>query len=146
MLSVIIARGSAVFRTLEDRVTELVEQLHSHGGAGALCNLTSLGTVAIPLVTAAYDRETQPARRATLVHALWEFRDRAALPALAAALRDPDDRVWKEALDGIVTLGGTLALEVLQEARVAVETFPDAELRRQWIDEAAGAVKEAEPR
>ena len=76
---------------------------------------------------------------------LRQFRDAAALPALAAALRDPDGRVWKEALDGIVTLGGPPALEVLQAARAALETFTDAEVRQQWIDEAVEQVKEAQP-
>jgi len=134
-----------VLGTFEQQVAELVEQLHGRTGASALCDLTSLGTPAISLVAGAYDRETQPKRRAALVHALRQFRDAAALPALAAALRDPDGRVWKEALDGIVTLGGPPALEVLQAARAALETFTDAEVRQQWIDEAVEQVKEAQP-
>ena len=72
--------------TLEQRVAQLVEQLHGSDGTSALCELTSLGTAAIPLVAAAYDQEPQPRRRATLVHALSEFRDAAALPALATAV------------------------------------------------------------
>jgi len=129
--------------TLEERVAELVEQLHDRDAApSALCNLTSLGTAAISLVAAAYDRETEPRRRTALVRALWQFYDTAAFPALATALRDPDDRVWKEALDGIVTLGGPAALEVLQAARAKVTTFTDAGVRHQWIDEAVEQVKE----
>jgi hypothetical protein len=131
--------------TLEKRVSGLVEQLHGRAGDRALCNLISLGTAAIPLVAALYDRESQPRRRATIVHAVWEFRDSSALPALATALRDPDDRVWEEALDGIVTIGSPVALEVLEAARPAVGTFSDAEVRRQWIDEAVEQLKRARP-
>jgi hypothetical protein len=126
--------------TLEDRVAELVGQLHGRSRASALCNLTGLGTAAIPLVEAAYGREANATRRATLVQALSQFRDTAVLPALSAGLRDLDDRVWKEALDGIVTVGGSLALPVLRTAREAVGTFKDAAERRRWIDEAVEQV------
>ena len=38
-------------------------------------------------------------------------------PKAEQALRDADDRVWKEALDGLVTLGGNDAERVLRETR-----------------------------
>src|SRR5437879_2478385 len=98
----VVSQRSNVLGTIEEQVAELVELLHGRGdeSAVALCNLTSLGVGAIPLVAAAYDRERRSKRRVAILHALWEFRDPAALPTLAAALRDSDECVWKEALDG----------------------------------------------
>jgi len=134
-----------VLGTNEEQVTELIEKLYGRGdeSAVALCNLTSLGVDAIPFVAAAYDREQSSEHRVAIVHALREFRDPAALPTLAAALRDSEERVWKEALDGIVVLGGSPAVGVLQGAREDVGPFKDAEERREWIDEALEQLKEA---
>ncbi len=131
--------------TIEEQVAELIEKLHGRGdgSAVALCSLTGLGVDAIPLVAAAYDREQSSERRVAIVHVLWGFRDLAALPTLAAALRDSEERVWKEALDGIVVLGGSPAVEVLQGAREDVGAFKDAVERREWVDEALEQLKEA---
>jgi hypothetical protein len=50
-----------------------------------------------------------------------QFRDPAALPVLAEALQDPYEVVWKDALDGLVTLGGPEALE--QQARFPLPAY-----------------------
>ena len=89
----------------------------------------------------AYRLETDRRRRAVLVHCLWQFRDAAALPALASALSNPDDGVWKEALDGIVTLGGEAAVQVLAAARGELSRGPDQTIRSEWIDEAIQKVR-----
>lgn len=131
--------------TLEEQVARLVEQLHGRSGESeeALCSLTNLGVAAIPLVAAAYDHERSSKRRVAILHALWEFRDLAALPTLAEALRASDEGVWKEALDGIVTLGGSPAVEVLRAAREDVAMLKDAVERCAWIDEALEQLREA---
>ena len=70
-----------------------------------------------------------------LIHCLWQYRDRAAAPTLGSALWDADDQVWKEALDGLVTLGGVEAERVLldtRDARVGDET----RVKGEWLEEA----------
>jgi hypothetical protein len=84
-------------------------------------------------------REHVPYRKYRVI---WQFRDVAALPLLASALRDRQGSVWKEALDGLVTLGGQGALDVLLEARTAVANYPDASDRLGWIDEAIGQIQD----
>lgn len=106
----------------------------------ALCSLTSLPSEALRFVAEAYHRETDGRRRQFLIQALWQFRDAAALSTLAAALKDPDDRVWKEALDGVVTVGGLAGLRVLEEAR---DDLPGSRTKREWIDEAIAQVQDA---
>jgi HEAT repeat protein len=129
--------------TFEEQVAELIAQLDGSAGFGALRNLNSLGPRAIPLVAAAYPRELIGTRRAALIEALWQFRDPVVMPTLANALLDADALVWKEALNGVVTLGGSSALEVLQVARDAVGRHVDADLRIEWTDEAVEQVRAA---
>ena len=50
--------------------------------------------------------------------------------------------MWKEALDGTVTLASPAAVETLRVARAMVGAFIDAEVRRRWIDEAIEQVRE----
>jgi hypothetical protein len=128
---------------LREQVAQLTSELEGPGVEYALCGLTSLPPEAIPLVAEAYHRETKPRRRRWLIHALWQFRDSAALSTLAVALGDGDDQVWKEALDGVVTLGGADALRVLEEARDGLPSEGDSSVRRAWIDEAIQQVQEA---
>jgi hypothetical protein len=86
-----------------------------------------LGTEALPHFIDAVKRERDPRRRSRLIRVVWQFRDRSALPFLAEALQDSDDQVWKDALDGIVTVGGDQALQLLHDAQRAMLGVGDAE-------------------
>lgn len=99
------------------------------------------GVKALPFFIAAFQRETDPKRRSRLIRVVWQFRDSAALPALAEALRDAHQEVWKDALDGVVTLGGEEALRVLRHARTIAADYTDASVRLTWIDEAVKQVE-----
>jgi len=116
-------------------VAALLSQLDGPEAESALCALRSLRE-ALPLVAAAYSRESDGRRRESLIHCLWQFRDVGALPTLSAALHDPNDHVWKEALDGIVTLGGDAAVRVLEEAHNIPAKSPTEKVKREWIEEA----------
>src|SRR5688572_25450542 len=121
---------------LVEDVAGLLLELNGSRREDALCALMAMPG-SLPLVAGAYGRELDPDRRWAAIHCLWQYRDHAALPALSAALRDPDDRVWKEALDGLVTLGGPSAARALQEASTLLaESTRDARAKRAWIDEA----------
>jgi hypothetical protein len=98
----------------------------------------NLGTEALPHFIDAVKRERDPRRRSRLVRVVWQFRDRSALPILAEALQDSDDLVWKDALDGIVTLGGDQALQLLHDAQRAMLGVgePVALTKLSWITEA----------
>ena len=94
------------------------------------------GPSALPYFIEAFERETDSARRALLVGAICQFREASALPTLATALDDPSPDVWKEAIDGIVSLAGDQALAILKEARAATATKPAEVEKLEWIDEA----------
>ena len=107
----------------------------------ALCNLTELPQ-ALPLVAEAYHHEREPRRRAEIIRCLWEFRNPAALPILAAALHEDQDPVWKEALDGLVALGGDAALRILEGERTNQTSLRREAVKLEWIDEAIGQVRD----
>lgn len=100
------------------------------------------GASALPYFIAAFANESDPKYRARLINVIWEFRDLAALPALATAFRDRSSEVWKNSLDGIVCLGGEQALAVLKEARAATLQNPAETEKLKWIDEAIIQVNE----
>lgn len=126
---------------LRTMVTKLLMELDGPRGEDAFCALRDVPE-ALPLVAEAFEHERDGARRESLIHCLWQFRDMKALPTLSAALHDADDRVWKEALDGIVTLGGDVALRVLEEARDSAGKDPTGKVKREWIEEAIRQVQE----
>jgi len=102
-----------------------------------------LGTAALPHFIAATKAEHDPRRRSRLIRVVWQFRDRSALPILAEALQDPNDQVWKDALDGIVTFGGVQALELLDDVQCTLLGVgePSALIKRSWIREAIDQVQ-----
>src|SRR5271163_2590866 len=74
------------------------------------------GVRALPYFVVAFEHAINNEIRSRLIRIIWAFRDKATLPILASAIRDSYDGVWKDALDGIVTLGGTEALAILARA------------------------------
>lgn len=67
-----------------------------------------------------------------LVEAIWQHRQPSVIGFLADVLGDPVPVVWKQALDGLVTLASPESMRVL---RSAADNECDAE-RRAWIEEA----------
>jgi HEAT repeat protein len=90
----------------------------------ALQGLTDLGEAAIPRLVNAYRAEADPAIRALVVEAVWQLRSHASIEFLGEALQDPAPEVWRQALDGLVTLATPQSLRILEAARDAVRV-PD---------------------
>ena len=80
----------------------------------------------------AYYGEDDAIVRSLLVEATWQHRNPSVIGFLADALRDPMPVVWKQALDGLVTLASPESMRVL---RSAADQECDAE-RCAWIEEA----------
>jgi hypothetical protein len=116
---------------LERQASEYFAALHGPDSDNARHRLVELGRKIIPLVATRLQNERDFDMRATLVNIAWQAHPEGALPLLRDALDDPEPRVWKEALDGLVTAGGAVALEVLRKARIRA----DAD-KSQWLDEA----------
>ena len=75
--------------------------------------------------------------RTTLVELAGQARSDQALPFLAEALADVEPRVWKQALDGLVSIGGPRAASLLHLAMAGAP--PE---KASWIAEALEQVRE----
>lgn len=103
----------------------------------AFFGLLEKGIVAIPELTATFHNETEPSVREFIVEVIGQYRDPSALPFLSTALRDSDPNVWKQALDGLVTIGCLDAIECLRSVRdMPRANSREAAVFQEWIDEA----------
>lgn len=83
------------------------------------------------------DLETDLKRKVLLIHIIWGFRDAAVLPTLSKALYDPSPLIWKEALNGLVTLGSEDCIKVMEAARTRPFKNERASIYfKEWLDEA----------
>jgi HEAT repeat protein len=72
--------------------------------------LVELGADVIPLLASSFSVESDSSIRSALAKIAWRTNSPSAIPFLAEALDDDEPDVWKEALDGLVSLGGRSAL------------------------------------
>lgn len=113
-------------------VDDYIERARSGDHEGAFHGLRELDSDALPALQEAYRCEGDPVVRSLLVEAVWQHRQPSAIGFLADVLGDPTPVVWKQALDGLVTLASPESLRLL---RSAADGECDAE-RRDWIEEA----------
>lgn len=113
-------------------VDDYIERARSGDHEGAFHGLRELDSDALPALHEAYRCEEDPVVRSLLVEAVWQHREPSAIGFLADVLGDPMPVVWKQALDGLVSLASPESLRVL---RSAADSECDAE-RRAWIEEA----------
>jgi hypothetical protein len=131
---------------LKNKVAALIQDLGGPDTENLLCALRNLSGQAVGPLASAFHDEPDGARRALLILAMSQLRDERAVPVLVDALRDPDGAVWKCALDGLVTIGGTSAIEGLQGAPAMVAGLADATVRLEWCQEALHQIRDAKER
>jgi HEAT repeat protein len=107
----------------------------------ALEGLIGLGEPAIPRLADAFRTEPDPALRALLVETVRQLRSHASIELLGEALRDPSPEVWKQALDGLVTLASPESLRILEASRDVVRV-PDEDFA-EWLE---GAIEDVRGR
>ena len=111
--------------------------------AHAFHRLIELGPTALPYLQARFEQSSDAALRAELVEIAYQQRTAEALPLLAKALKDPSARVWKTALDGLVSLASDEAVQLLEEALRLPLARSDAEEYRAWVQEALDQARQA---
>jgi hypothetical protein len=87
----------------------------------------------VPLLIERFVVLTDGRQRARVVNVIWQYRLKSTLPFFVSALGDTHPDVWKEALDGIVTIGGDDAITYLRDWRP--RSASDA-VKQSWINEA----------
>jgi len=85
--------------------------------ADAFFGLLEMDHDVLPELMAAFRAERDAQVRAFIVEVIWRHRQQSVTPLLGEALRDSEPTVWRQALDGLVSLASPAALEVLRAAR-----------------------------
>lgn len=96
---------------------------------------------AVPLLIEAFARDENRGIRARIVECVWQRRLPETVGFLAEALKDAEPAVWKQALDGLVTIGGSEVIRALEAARTELPAG-----RREWVDEALEQLGRRTPR
>jgi len=122
--------------TLEEQVFDYISALRGTDHESAHRRLIELGPQVIPLVTTYFRQERDVSVRAILVNIASQANSANAIPFLTEALDDVEPNVWKEALDGLVSLGGRDALDVIRQTR---RRAPE---KAEWLGEAIDQITE----
>jgi HEAT repeat protein len=122
-------------------ITSYLDWARTGNREAALQGLIDLGESAIPRLVEAYRAEAEPALRALIVEAVWQLRSHASIDFLGEALQDPSPEVWRQALDGLVTLATPESLRILEGARDSARGG-DEDFRA-WVE---GAIEDASGR
>jgi hypothetical protein len=127
-----------VMETTTSQIAEYLQRLRKGDRDGAFFGLLEMEHGILPELMAAFRSERDSRVREFLVEIIWQHRQASTIPFLKEALHDGATAVWKQALDGLVALASSAALEVLRDARTTRQ-FPtqrEAEEFRRWLDEA----------
>ncbi len=98
----------------------------------ALHGLLEMDDAGLADLETAFRTCTDGGARGFLIHVIWQHRQPSIISLLGEAVMDSDPRVWREALDGLVTLSSPASVEALRAAkkRRRGEDF------QQWVNEA----------
>ena len=120
-----------------------IEKLRGPDSDDARHSLIEADDVIVPILIDAFRDEQDPAIRSQLTVIVWQHRLPETTKFLSEALDDPAPEVWKNALDGLVALGGQSATQVLQAARQRSSGGNrEKRVQAKWIDEAIQQVEE----
>jgi HEAT repeat protein len=125
-------------------IEHYLREWDSSGWAAAYHSLIELGPPVLPQLQARFAESGDSRFRAALVELAFHLHSPDTLPLFATALRGPEARVWKAALDGLVDLASPAAAALLEEA---LGWTPPGRTNAtdwtSWLDEALQQVREA---
>lgn len=115
-----------------DRVRELAAQLNGPNADDAWHSLVELGAVGVPHLARLFEGTTDQVIRASILSVAGQLRSREAVALLSRCLASESGDLWKAALDGLVSLGGTEASHAIAHAIEGASA-----VKRAWLVEAA---------
>lgn len=127
---------------IESEISRYVADLHGDSSGDAFFALLHLEDENLPALVNAYHQQSDLDIKASLVEIIWQHRQPETLSFLLEALQLQHDAIWKNALDGLVTIGGADGLNLLETERNRLLASPLATQNRlEWIDEAISQIK-----
>ena len=127
----------------EPQIKHYLEALQTKGFEYAFHGLLEIDKDILPELIETYRHEQNVEIRELLVEVIWEYREKSVIPFLGEALRDPEQRIWRQALNGLVTLASPEAVEVLSGAiSYRLENPHKTEAFQKWLLEALEQAEE----
>ena len=96
----------------------------------------------VPDLINTYHDETNVDIQALLVEIISHYRQQASLSFLASALQNHNPQIWKNALDGIVSIGGQASIQMLEAQKQRLFVEKHSSERVEWIEEALQQIQE----
>ncbi len=119
------------------QIAHYLEMFRRGGDDDAFHGLLEIDRNILPELMAVFRSESDIAVREFLVEVICEYREQSAIPFLGEALSNSEPRIWREALNGLVTLASPAALDVLRAARSRqFLTQGETDEFRRWLEEA----------
>jgi len=135
-------RHLALMETTASQIAEYLQRFQKGDREGAFFRLLEMEHEILPMLVAAFRSERDSRVREFLVEVIWQPRQPSAIPFLGEALRDAEPEVWKQALDGLVTLASPAALDVLRSAKTRqFARQREGDEFHRWLDEAIEQVE-----
>jgi hypothetical protein len=119
------------------QIAKYLEMFRCGDAENAFHGLLEMGPDILPGLMEVSRAEKDPGVREFLVGVIWKYREQSAIAFLGEALFDPEPRVWREALDGLVTLASPQVLRIMRAARKRASHSQIDDFLC-WIDEAIG--------
>ena len=103
-------------RQFAPQIDYCLQLVRSGDADTAFHTLLDIGPEVLPELVGVFWKEHDVEVREFLVKAIWEYRHHSAIPFLREALNDPEQRVWRQALDGLVTIDSPASLAAMRAA------------------------------
>ncbi|MEN9675068.1 MAG: hypothetical protein RIS76_964 [Verrucomicrobiota bacterium] len=122
---------------LSPKIAYYLQMFRSGDAENAFHGLLELDRDILPELMAVFRSTQDIGLRELLVAVIWGYREQSVIPFLREALFDTEPRIWRQALNGLVSLASPAALAVLCEARTRqLFTQRETEEFRRWVEEA----------
>jgi hypothetical protein len=129
----------------EAEILRELSELDGPGGKEAFFRLLHLERQSLPVIEEAFRRAPSPRLRARILEIARQLHWRLeALGLFLEAARDPAEPVWKEALNGLVAIGGPAGLDALRALR-REWSWPRSPRRLEWVEEAIAQLEASRP-
>jgi HEAT repeat protein len=120
------------------RATYYIEQLAGPNRESAYHALIEADDMIVPYLIERYHTEQNEETRAALVEIIWQHRLPETIGFLVTVLDDKNPAMWKNALDGLVAIGGQPAIDAILLAQQRLQSDRQ---RLEWLNEALEQIK-----
>jgi hypothetical protein len=118
-----------------------LHQLRQSKSEDAFFALIHLEEAQVSELINAYRDENRVDIQVLLVEIISHYKQPSSLGFLASALQNPNSQVWKNALDGIVSIGGQASIQVLEAEKQRLLVEKHFSERVEWIEEALQQIR-----